>query len=353
MRLRLEVRETAIRSAEVRRLGPKRPAVNEQAVSTFDQDGVVCLRQVLDPDTIGRLAAALDVLADGINASAAGYDVTEIRRRLYETADPGAPELSNGRQYDRAAVLRALDTARPPALVDSRASGHGHFVLDSSTWRRNCAVRRLALDSCLPEIAAGLMGAHKINYCDDQIFIKAAGTAERTAFHQDYTYFRMRGWQGCVMWICVDRADERSGTLAYVRGSHRWGRKFVPNMFFAHVGIPGSSGESLAEIEAHPERYDLVRFDVEPGDIVVHHFRTVHGAGGNRSNHSRRALSLRYAGDDMRYYRRPGTPEQPYQEHLLAEGDPLDSEVFPVVWPKPFPGFSLTDAYYDRLASAA
>lgn len=353
MRSRPEMRETTVASADVRRLRPKRPAVDEHAVSTFERDGVVCLRQVLDEDTVQQLATALDQLSDGIGGSAAGYDVTAIRRRLYSAPQSDTPEPSNGRQYDRDAVLRALDTAPRPALVDSRASGNGHFVLDSSTWRRNCAVRRLALDSRLPEIAAALLGAHKINYCDDQIFIKTAGTAERTAFHQDYTYFRMTGWQGCVMWICVDRADERSGTLSYVRGSHRWGRKFVPNMFFAHVGIPGSSGDSLEDVEAHPERYDLIRFDVEPGDIVVHHFRTVHGAGGNRSNHSRRALSLRYAGDDMRYYRRPGTPEQPYQEHLLADGDPLDSEVFPVVWPKPFPGFSLTDAYYDRLATAA
>lgn len=137
------------------------------------------------------------------------------------------------------------------------------------------------------------------------------------------------------MWICVDPANEDSGALAYVRGSHRWGREFAPNMFFAHVGIPGSSGESLEELEQNPERYDLIRFDVEPGDIVVHHFRTVHGSGGNRSAHPRRALSLRYAGDDMRYWRRPGTPDQPYQHHSLQDGDPLDSDAFPVVWPRP------------------
>ena len=55
----------------------------------------------------------------------------------------------------------------------------------------------------------------------------------------------------------------------------------------------------------------------------------------------------------MHYHRRPGTPDQPYQHHALREGDPLDSEVFLVVWPKPFPGFSLADAYYDRLELAA
>jgi ectoine hydroxylase-related dioxygenase (phytanoyl-CoA dioxygenase family) len=327
--------------------------VDDAAVSAFERDGVVCLRQVLDRAGIDLLSGAIDQLASHIGASAAGYDITEVRRRLYAGDSSAATGPSNGRQYDRAAVLRAFGARTLSPLIDSNASGEGHFMLDSSTWRRNRVVRHLALDSRLPEIAAGLLRAHKVNYCDDQIFVKSAGTAECTAFHQDYSYFRMSGWQGCTMWICVDHADENSGSLAYVRGSHRWGRQFAPNFFFAHVEIPGSSGESLEEVEAHPENYELLRFEVEPGDIVVHHFRTVHGARGNCSNHPRRALSLRYGGEDMHYHRRPGTPDQPYQHHALREGDPLDSEVFPVVWPKPFPGFSLADAYYDRLELAA
>ncbi|MEI9888937.1 MAG: phytanoyl-CoA dioxygenase family protein [Rhizomicrobium sp.] len=327
--------------------------VSEAERSAFERDGVVCLRQVLPGATVAELAVALDTLSREIDSSAAGYDVTKIRRRLYDAPDASVQPAGNGRQYDRELVAQSLRESRAPALLDSGASGAGRFLVDSSTWHRDRTIQRLALDSELPGVAAQLLGAHKINFCDDQIFVKTQGAADRTAFHQDYTYFRMRGWQGCVMWICVDPADADAGALAYVRGSHRWGREFAPNMFFAQIGIPGSSGESLEAIEADPERHDLVRFEVEPGDIVIHHFRTVHGAGGNRSSHARRALSLRYAGDDMRYWRRPGTPEQPYQHHALRDGDPLDSEAFPVVWPRPFPGFSLADAYYNRLASAA
>lgn len=134
-------------------------------------------------------------------------------------------------------------------------------------------------------------------------------------------------------------------------GAHTWRREFAPNLFFAQTSIPGSSGESLDDIEANPLRYDLVRFQVDPGDVVIHHFRTVHGAGGNRSSHPRRTPSLRYSGDDMRYWHRLGTPDQPYQHHALREGDTLDSEAFPVVWPRPFPGFSLSDTYYSRRLS--
>lgn len=321
--------------------------LSDSIVETFARDGVVCIRSVFNRLAIAALGNALNELTGQIGQSATGYDVSGLRRQIFEESvqkqQPG-----NARQHDIEAIIDLVRLSRAPSLVDRSVTGNGHFTLDTTTWRRNRTVRLLALDSCLPEIAAQLLGANKVNFCDDQIFVKEPGTADRTAFHQDYTYFRMQGWQGCVMWICADYADVRSGALCYVRGSHLWERKFVPNVFLAHVSLPGGEGESLEEIENHPERFDLIRFDVQPGDIVVHHFRTIHGAGGNGSNHTRRALSLRYAGEDMRYHLRPGAPEQPYHSHRLSEGDALDSEDFPVVWPKPFPGFSLCKAHYDR-----
>ena len=39
---------------------------------------------------------------------------------------------------------------------------------------------------------------------------------------------------------------------------------------------------------------------MEPGDVVFFHFRTVHGARGNAQKSRRRALSLRWVGDDAR-----------------------------------------------------
>ena len=130
-----------------------------------------------------------------------------------------------------------------------------------------------------------------------------------------------------------------------MRGSHRWQKEFLPNVFMAQVSMPGGQGASLEDIENCPDSFDLVRYETKPGDIIIHHFLTVHGAGGNHTSRPRRALSLRYAGEDMVFYPRPGAPEQPYHRHNLAEGDPLDSQEFPVVWPRPFPNFRLAEYY--------
>lgn len=316
--------------------------VDKTAVAAFNADGVVCIRGVLDTDDISRLTSSLDELAAAIPTSKAGYDITTLRRNIW---DAEGRTFGVARQHDISAIATAIKDAGAQPLVDKGTSDKGHFLLDTSTWRRNKTIRSIALDSALPEIAAQLMRAHKVNYCDDQIFIKPPHTIDRTAFHQDYTYFRMRGLMGCVMWICVDPANEQSGGISYVKGSHRWGTEFLPNVFMAQVGMPGGEGASLEEIENNPAAFSLAKFDTEPGDIIVHHFLTVHGAGGNRTGNPRRALSLRYAAEDMMYYPRPGAPEQPYHTHNLSEGDPLDSRDYPVVWPRPFPDFKLTEIY--------
>ena len=40
---------------------------------------------------------------------------------------------------------------------------------------------------------------------------------------------------------------------------------------------------------------------MEPGDAVLFDYRTVHGARANMSKLRRRAFSMRWLGDDMRY----------------------------------------------------
>jgi ectoine hydroxylase-related dioxygenase (phytanoyl-CoA dioxygenase family) len=313
-------------------------------IAAFARDGVVCLRQVINPKRIADLTVALDELAAAIPGSRAGYDVTKLRRNIWNTP---VSDVHDGvaQQHDFGAITAAIKEAGAEALVERGAEDRGHFLLDTSTWRRNEVVRELALDSSMPGIAAQLMHANKINYCDDQIFIKPPRTIDRTAFHQDYTYFRMRGLKGCVMWICVDPADEKAGGIAYVRGSHRWETEFLPNVFMAQVSMPGGRGASLRDVEENSQDFDIVRYETKPGDVIIHHFLTVHGAGGNTTDSPRRALSLRYAAEDMVFYPRPGAPEQPYHSHALTEGDPLDSRDFPVVWPKPFPDFRLTEIY--------
>jgi hypothetical protein len=325
--------------------------VCDAEIKQFNADGVVCLRGVLDAEEIETLAGGIDSIVSRLTTSAAGYDFTSLREQIFDRGE-AFPSYGTATQYDLGGLSAFLRGVGASPLLDDigppSGAPQGRFLVDTSTWLRSKAIGRIALDSILPEIAAQLLNATKVNYCDDQIFVKEAGTKDRTAFHQDYTYFNLTGWKGCVMWVCVDHADAKAGAPLYIRGSHKWHREFKPNVFLAQTVLPGSEGDDLPDIEGHLDHYEVVQFETRPGDIIVHHFMTVHGAGGNRSSHTRRAVSLRYCGEDMRYFARPGAPPQPYHKHHLENGDRLDSEQFPVVWPRPFPGFTLAPLIEER-----
>jgi ectoine hydroxylase-related dioxygenase (phytanoyl-CoA dioxygenase family) len=119
-----------------------------------------------------------------------------------------------------------------------------------------------------------------------------------------------------------------------VRGSHRWDEDYRPNLFSIPDPIPGTEGADVPDVLADPELSSLlVSFEVEPGDVVVHHYRTMHGAPANRSvSRRRRAISVRYCGDDIRYRLRPGVPRKPHHDRV-SDGDRLGGEDCPQVWP--------------------
>ena len=115
--------------------------------------------------------------------------------------------------------------------------------------------------------------------------------------------------------------------MRYARGSHRWDAVYRPNLFVSSMPIPGTEGELVPDVDALAAAGDaeVLTFATEPGDVVVHHARTLHAAGGNRSTTTRRrAISVRYCGDDARVLVRAGAPLKPYQQDV-TDGAVLDS----------------------------
>jgi len=65
---------------------------------------------------------------------------------------------------------------------------------------------------------------------------------------------------------------------------------------------------------------------------VLFDFRTAHGARGNTAQTRRRALSLRWVGDDARYISRPGRTSPPFPGHGMTDGEKLREDWFPMIW---------------------
>lgn len=107
------------------------------------------------------------------------------------------------------------------------------------------------------------------------------------------------------------------GALEFLRGSHRWGRRFHPRNFIA----------------SDPEQ--IITTEADPGDCIVFHALTLHRAFGNTlPDARRRAVALRLVGPEGVYQPRPRTIPLIWAP-ALAPGNPLgtDPELFPRLWP--------------------
>ena len=306
--------------------------ITPDEIAAYNVAGVVLLRGILDLATVNSLRRCIDQAVDTLGQSPAGYNMSMLTRAA-EMQDRKTLEANSEGQHNVAGIVDYIKASGKKFLFDQAEASKGSFMIDTGISARLRDFKRFILNGPGPEIAASLLGGEHINFFGDQIFVKEPGTRERTAFHQDATYFEIDGDQCCVLWIPVDPVTLETGTMQYVRGSHRSGKLYQPNVFVAQTPLPGAQGEPLPDIEGHMQDYDIVHFDVEPGDVIVHHYRTLHGAGGNLSRYQvRRAASLRYCGDDIRFTTRPWALRQLHHTTRLNEGDPLSGPDFPVVW---------------------
>ena len=212
--------------------------------------------------------------------------------------------------------------------------GRGRFHGNLRTWERHEGFRRFCFESPLPGMARRLLRSRKINLLYDQLFVKEPDTANRTRWHNDQPYWPIAGRQVLSFWVALDLTNQQSGALEFVRGSHLWGRFFQPEAFGSNKAAGYEHNpdyERMLDIEADRGAYDIISFDLEPGDVYAFHALTVHGAGGNLSaGQRRRGYTVRYTGDDIVYSSQPGS-NKGLRNPLLKDGDPLDSEQYPLV----------------------
>ena len=194
------------------------------------------------------------------------------------------------------------------------------------------AFAAFATSSALPAVVARVLRSEHLWLYEDSVLVKEPGTHEPTAFHQDLSYFQVDGTQVATCWIPLDPNDESTGAVSYVIGSHTRDPLYRPNYFVTNEPIGDTEGDLVPDPVTWRDR-ELRVFTTEPGDMIVHHARTIHGARGNASTTTRRrAISVRYCGDDARYHRRRGAPVKPHQQHV-ADGDPLGGPDCPLVHP--------------------
>lgn len=231
------------------------------------------------------------------------------------------------------------DVAAPGPLhtMQQNPDDPGYFLTDFCLAQRLDEFRSFVTDSPAAALAGAIMQAKHVNFFYDAIWVKGPSTPKRSRWHQDQPYYPVDGEQFCVIWLPLEPL-EKDVCLELLKGSHRWGRWFEPELTRKGQDLyaPGKSPfERLPDIEASRDDYEILSWDMELGDCIVFHALTVHGAPGNRySDRWRRAVSTFWMGEDAVFAKRPGIVRPNFQGHGLEFGDSMDSPYFPRIWPR-------------------
>ena len=261
-----------------------------------------------------------------------------------------SPSVVEAFQRDGAVVLRGLLSAEDLALLETGVEANlaspsaralvasptddpGLFFEDFRNWGRNPAYERLARSATIGAAVSCLMGSKTARLHHDHLLVKTAGTRQATPWHQDQPYYNLDGAQTCSLWAPLDPVPA-AASLRFVAGSHR-GPWLMPRTFMTAETrwFPAGALAELPDVDADPSAYRILNWALEPGDVLAFSMLTLHAAGGAPGR--RRALSIRYIGDDVTHAPRSWrtSPDFPELDGVLPAGVALDHPLFPLVWP--------------------
>jgi len=232
---------------------------------------------------------------------------------------------------DRMAEGIAQNMGEPGPYASENDVDEGRFFDDYCNWTRIPAFEDVVRNSPAAALAACAMQSKNAQFFHDHVLVKEPSTPKPTPWHQDAPYYFVEGSQTVSMWMPLDRVDQAS--LRFIAGSHRWSQMVRPVSWSDDSDFYEGDHDwtPVPDPDANPDDVTVLEWAMEPGDAVLFDYRTVHGARGNATGSRRRALSLRWVGDDARYVVRPGRTSPPFPGHDMTVGQVLRTDWFPIL----------------------
>ena len=226
-----------------------------------------------------------------------------------------------GTAVDRAVAARTVGDDRPLA---QRSAYEQSFVQCMRLWETDPEVRPLTFHPVLARAAAQLLGVEAVRLWQDQALYKEPG-GRVTDPHQDAPFWPIGDAPLVSAWIPLSPAVEANGAMGYFPGSHRLGR--LPTVDLTN---PERANDILAEPALAGRRPVVVQAPV--GSVIWHHGFTVHGAGPNTTDETRRVFTIVYLADGHR--RAKPWPNFPLDRAGVAVGEPMEGDGLPLAWPR-------------------
>ena len=146
----------------------------------------------------------------------------------------------------------------------------------SAAWTRALTKPELGED------IAALMGSDCVEIHHTTLHAKAPTGGAPFPMHQDVPFYPHADGRYIDALVHIDRADEQSGCIKFLAGSHKLGK-------LQHITGPDTSPYLPTD---RFRLADAVAVEANPGDVVVFHLYTVHGSAVNQSGRWRRLVRV-------------------------------------------------------------
>lgn len=247
-------------------------------VSQFWRDGFLCVRGLASPDDVAHMRRITET---GIREQ---IGPVEYEADLHYPGAPNSLDAEGGR------TIRRLKQA---------ASRDFRFI----EWMMRPEVLGRLQQLLGPQVACPL--AH--HNC---IMTKQPQFSSETGWHQDIRYWSFTRPELINAWIALGREHAANGCLQVIPGSHRLEfdrSRFDADVFF-RPDLPAN--QPLIQTRQYVE--------LEPGDVLLFHCKTLHAASRNTTNESKYSAVFTFRGADNPPIQ--GSRSASFPELLLTPG---------------------------------
>ena len=118
------------------------------------------------------------------------------------------------------------------------------------------------------------------------LFIKEPNSLHHVTYHQDATYMGLDPQDSLTAWIALTESTPENGCVRMIRGSHLLDiQQHMDTFGEDNILTRGQQIENIDEEHA-------LDIELEPGQMSLHHARTIHGARPNKSANRRIGIAL-------------------------------------------------------------
>lgn len=118
------------------------------------------------------------------------------------------------------------------------------------------------------------------------LFIKEPQTSHFVSWHQDATYMGLEPQDFVTPWLALTPSNREMGCMSMIPGSHR--QPILAHEETFHEDNILTRGQQIPGVD-EARAVDLV---LKPGQMSLHHARTIHGSQPNRSGRRRAGFAI-------------------------------------------------------------